>query len=37
VTGKVLMNGGKRANKLERKAKNKNLSDWMKERGYTYK
>jgi gamma-glutamylcyclotransferase (GGCT)/AIG2-like uncharacterized protein YtfP len=37
VTGKVRMNGGKRANKLERKAKNKNLSDWMKERGYTYK
>lgn len=36
-TGKVRMNKGKRSNVVVRKPKNKNLSDWMKERGYTYK
>jgi gamma-glutamylcyclotransferase (GGCT)/AIG2-like uncharacterized protein YtfP len=33
-TGKVRMNGGKRSNKVTRKSKNKNLGDWMRERGY---
>lgn len=33
-TGKVRMNGGKRSNKVVRKSKNKNLGDWMRERGY---